>query len=580
MDQRDHEHDPPGQQQQQRRQQQPSPQSSTRQDETRASGRKTPDHDSRHHMDMGLRGVGRPMAEPEFAQQRQQQQQQRQQPLHREHERMPQRERQETSLLPLLFARDEDEQRYPQMSRDERRSMIGKHHRQTLWMYWTVIFAGVWMMMFPFTFSHAAGVVEPSGGREVWLSLEARIAAMAWSDVLSGAGLVLFGWRSLLPNRPYSMWICCFIGIWLIFAPLILWSPTAVGYLNSTIIGTLVIALTTIIPGMPNMIKIMKVGPDMPRGWSYNPSSWPQRAILIALAFLGWMISRHLAAYQLGYVDRVWEPFFGEGSRRVLDSNLSHAWPISDAGLGATAYTFEFLMGFMGSTARWRTMPWMVLAFGVLIIPLGLAHIVLVISQPVIVGQWCTLCLLAAAVMLPMIPLMADEVAAMIQYRVHTHQRGEPFWPVFWKGGSVTSERFDDRSPELINVPRYLGRVWDAALWGMSFPFTLVIAVALGIWLMFTPAIMGMADVAASLVHVCGALVITVSVIAMAEILRLVRLLNVLIALIVIAGPWFASGNTVAGGITCVIVGLLVIVLSLPRGPKTESYGMWDIYVR
>lgn len=59
----------------------------------------------------------------------------------------------------------------------------------------------------------------------------------------------------------------------------------------------------------------------------------------------------------------------------------------------------------MGSPTHWRTMPWMVTFFGILVIPLGLVHILLVISQPVIVGEWCTLCLLAAAIMLPMIPL-------------------------------------------------------------------------------------------------------------------------------------------------------------------------------
>lgn len=43
-------------------------------------------------------------------------------------------------------------------------------------------------------------------------------------------------------------------------------------------------------------------------------------------------------------------------------------------------------MGFMGSPSRWRTMPWMVAVFGILVIPLGLVHIFLVISQPLVAG--------------------------------------------------------------------------------------------------------------------------------------------------------------------------------------------------
>src|SRR5690606_2522587 len=144
-----------------------------------------------------------------------------------------------------------------------------------------------------------------------------------------------------------------------------------------------------------------------------------------------------------------------ESTRKVLDSKMSHSLPISDAGLGALAYTFEFLMGFMGSPSRWRTMPWMVTQFGILVIPLGLVHIVLVISQPVVVGEWCTFCLIAAAIMLPMIPLEFDEVIAMVQHMVHAKKQGVSLWSAFWKGGPPEEDSTkDDRSPELIELPR------------------------------------------------------------------------------------------------------------------------------
>lgn len=77
----------------------------------------------------------------------------------------------------------------------------------------------------------------------------------------------------------------------------------------------LVIALTVLIPGMPNMILYTKMGPPTPPAWSYNPSSWPQRAIMIGMAFVGLVVSPYLAAFQLGYTDQIWEPFFGEGTR-------------------------------------------------------------------------------------------------------------------------------------------------------------------------------------------------------------------------------------------------------------------------
>jgi hypothetical protein len=77
----------------------------------------------------------------------------------------------------------------------------------------------------------------------------------------------------------------------------------------------LVIALTVLIPGMPTMILYMQMGGEQPPGWSYNPSSWPQRWIMIVTGFAGWLVSHYLAAHQLGYIPEVFDPFFGEGSR-------------------------------------------------------------------------------------------------------------------------------------------------------------------------------------------------------------------------------------------------------------------------
>ena len=111
-------------------------------------------------------------------------------------------------------------------------------------------------------------------------------------------------------------------------------------------------------------------GPEVPPGWSYNPSAWPQRAPVIALAFLSFLVARYMAAFQLGYIETAWDPFFGNGTERVLTSDVSKAWPISDAGLGAMTYMIEALMGLMGDQRRWRTMPWMVAGFGFVVVPL------------------------------------------------------------------------------------------------------------------------------------------------------------------------------------------------------------------
>lgn len=482
----------------------------------------------------------------------------------------------------------EDASHGGEMSREQRLEMLRTHHQQTQWIYWTLILLGLWTATAPVTFGYTNQSiwVDPAGGRGVWFSEQThtalRASLMVWSDVISGLLLVFFGWRSLRPNRPISLWICCWIGIWLTLAPVLFWAPTAGAYVNATVVGALVIALTVLIPGMPSMIMFMQMGPSTPPGWTYNPSSWPQRWSMIALAFVGWLVSRYLGAFQLGYIDHAWDPFFGDSTRKVLTSKMSEMWPISDGGLGATSYTFEFLMGWMGAPSRWRTMPWMVTIFGILVIPLGLTHIVLVISQPLVVGEWCTLCLLAAAVMLPMIPLEADEVVAMGQHLVEARRRGDrggSLWKVFWLGGSAEGCTEDERSPGLMQFPHRPLAVLRASVWGMSVPWTLAASAALGVWLMFTPGVLGVARPASHAFHLCGSLVVVVSVIAMGEVARAGRLLNVLLGLGVAAAPWFLDGADLPSRASGLIVGFALAALALPRGVKQERYGLWDRFV-
>jgi hypothetical protein len=142
-------------------------------------------------------------------------------------------------------------------------------------------------------------------------------------------------------------------------------------------------------------------------------------------------ISRYMATYQLGRIDSVWDPFFQPGTQMVLTPDVSRAWPVSDSDLGSVSYLLVALSEFMGGVSRWHTMPWMVLTFGVLVVPLGITSIMLVIMQPVMVGTWCTLSLVTALFMLVMITLALDEGWAMIQFMQRSGRDGKPLWRTF-----------------------------------------------------------------------------------------------------------------------------------------------------
>lgn len=437
------------------------------------------------------------------------------------------------------------------------------------------------------------GMMMGPGGAAIWahfanmslgfwlisgaFALGLRSPGLQVTDAASGTLVILLAILSLGRSpfwRLWAPWANSLVGVWLLFAPLVFWAPTAAGYANDTLVGALVVVFAVLAPGMPGMAGMhLPAGPDLPPGWTYNPSSWPQRAPIIALALLGFVLARQMTAFQLRHIGSLTDPFFGLGTERVLTSKVSRAWPIPDAGLGALAYMIEFLMGFMGDKRRWRTMPWMVTFFGILVIPLGATSITLIILQPLSVGDWCTLCLIAAAAMLIMIALTLDEVVAMGQFLVQARREGQSLWRTFWLGGTLRD--LPDVSPTRPDVVSA-----KAMVWGVGLPWNLILSVVLGGWLMFAPAALGSTGVAAHSDHLVGALIVTVAVIALADVGRATRFLNVLLGAWVAAAPRLLEGATSRSTWNDVIAGALVILLSLPRGPVGERYGSWERFIR
>jgi hypothetical protein len=257
----------------------------------------------------------------------------------------------------------------------------------------------------------------------------------------------------------------------------------------------------------------------------------------------------------------------------VLNSDVSRAFPIPDAGLGAFAYMIEFLMGFMGDKRRWRTMPWMVTFFGILVVPLGIVSITLTILRPLAVGAWCTPCLVAAFAMLVMITLTLDEVVAMCQFLVQAHHEGQEFWRLFWLGGTLREIPVTGPvRPDVVGV--------KAMVWGVAMPWNLLLSVGIGVWLVFTPSALGSAGAAAHSDHLAGALIVTTAVIALADVGRAARFANILFGAWVIVAPWLLGGATPASRWSDAIVGALVILLSFRRGSIAERPDSFERYIR
>lgn len=175
----------------------------------------------------------------------------------------------------------------------------------------------------------------------------------------------------------------------------------------------------------------------IPPAWTYNPASWGQRLPIVGLALIGLGISTYLALFQLQVFPTVWEPFFGNDSRKILTSSVSKILPIPDAALGAIGYLTDAVAGVIGGTERWRTMPWIVIAFGLAVGPLGLISVLLVILQPVMFDAWCTLCLASALISLVMVGPAMDEMLASLQYMKRAKDAKVSLWKAFWGYKSV-----------------------------------------------------------------------------------------------------------------------------------------------
>lgn len=403
---------------------------------------------------------------------------------------------------------------------------------------------------------------------------------LAWSDALSGVALLVLASLSLSWRFGWARWASAALATWIMFAPLVFWSDNAAAYLNDTLVGMLVFGFAVATRPPPGVNPVAALtGPTIPPGWEYSPSGWFQRVPIILLAWVGFHISRYLTAYQLGHIDNVWEPFFAggpdpqNGTEEIITSSLSKAWPVPDAGVGALTYALEILTGIIGSARRWRTMPWLVILFGIMIVPLGAVSITFIIVQPILIGTWCTLCLIAAAAMLLQIPYSLDEIVATAQFLIRRKRAGQSVLRVFFVGDTDEGESNKHDEDEFERKPKDLAK--EMLSGGVSAPWNLIASILVGMWLMCTRLTVGAEGPLANADHLIGALAITIAITAFAEVGRAVRYVNVLfgVALLIVPFVYDASTPVMLSEVVC---GLLLILLSLRRGAIRGQYGSWN----
>ena len=388
---------------------------------------------------------------------------------------------------------------------------------------------------------------------------------MAVSDMITGIVLALAGIGSYKTNRKIFFLLAALLGIWLQLSPLFFWAKEAAAYTNATFTGIIVILLAFQVHSMTG--EELDEVDEIPPGWSFNPSAWKPRVVTVGLALVSWFLARYLTAYQLGYIDQIHDPFTGEGTIKVITSSVARFFPVPDAGLGAFGYTLDFLLGIIGSSRRWRTMPWLSVFFGLMVVPAGFISVVLIILQPLLVGAWCGICLTIASCMLVMILLTLPEMAAVIQLLSWVRKTNRDFWGIFWNGISK------------VELSKYPGKVMTAkrrrgfSELGFTCPWNLVLSILIGGWLMLSPGVLGINQPAADVDYIVGPLLITFSIISMSEVTRHLRFANIALGFTLLVTPVWAEGFSFIGAVNDVFFGVLVMVLSLRKGLILEHCG-------
>jgi hypothetical protein len=110
---------------------------------------------------------------------------------------------------------------------------------------------------------------------------------------------------------------------------------------------------------------------------------------------------------------------------------------------------------------------------------------------------------------------------------------------------------------------------------GVSVPWNLALCALIGVWLMFTRITLGSDGGMANADHLIGALVVTFTVSAFAEVARPLRFLNVAFGVALLITP-FVYGTGWLATLAGALCGIGLIALSVRRGAVTHRYGAWN----
>jgi hypothetical protein len=173
-------------------------------------------------------------------------------------------------------------------------------------------------------------------------------------------------------------------------------------------------------------------------------------------------------------------------------------------------------------------------------------------------------------------PHSLDELLATLQFLRRRRHAGRKVLRILVFGDTDEGEPPSSQVDELSRPLPVLAR--DMVAGGVSMPWNLAVCAAIGAWLMLSRVVLGSDEATANVHHVIGALVLTTTAIAAAEVARPVRFLNCVWA-VGLLSHIFLTDATITVQAASAIAGLALLVLSVPRGRVRHRYAGWNAWL-
>jgi uncharacterized membrane protein len=158
---------------------------------------------------------------------------------------------------------------------------------------------------------------------------------------------------------------------------------------------------------------------------SIDTSRGSHRLAVLTLILTGMGVSVYLGLFQLRVLRSVWDPVFGVGSVRVLESGLSRALPLPDSLLGAFGYFCESVAFTIGGKNRFGAYSWCILIYAIIALGMGAVSLGLVMDQTFVIRNGCALCLFSALLSIILVVPALQEAFPAILIVKERRNRGE-----------------------------------------------------------------------------------------------------------------------------------------------------------